>query len=114
LIAGIVVLAACSCLPMLVIGPPAYPLDWGHAILLVLIGATVAGSLRAVTRETQRLTERLRREAVHDDLTGLLNRRGWRDAACRELAQAARSQDSVGIAVVDLDDLKQINDSMGH
>ena len=50
------------------------------------------------------------REAVHDDLTGLLNRRGWRDAACRELAQAARSRDSVGIAVVDLDDLKQIND----
>jgi diguanylate cyclase (GGDEF)-like protein len=114
LIAGVVVLAACSCLPMLVIGPPAYPVDWGHATLLALIGATVAGSLRAVTRETQRLTERLRREAVHDDLTGLLNRRGWREAALRELAQAARSGTSIGVAVIDLDDLKQINDSMGH
>ena len=114
LIVGLAVLAACSCLPMLVIGPPAYPVDWGHAALLVLVGATVAGSLRAVTRETQRLTERLRREAVHDDLTGLLNRRGWREAAHRDLAQAKRSGTSLGVVVVDLDDLKQINDSMGH
>jgi diguanylate cyclase (GGDEF)-like protein len=114
LIAGLVVLTACSCLPMLAIGPPAYPLDWGHATLLVLVGATVAVSLRAVTRETQRLTQRLRREAVHDDLTGLLNRRGWRETAHRELAQAERSGTSIGVAAIDLDDLKQINDSMGH
>ena len=69
-----VVLAACSFLPMLLIGPPAYPVEWGHATLLVLIGSAVAGSLRTLSRETQWLTDRLRREAVIDDLTGLLNR----------------------------------------
>jgi diguanylate cyclase (GGDEF)-like protein len=114
LIAGLGVLAASSCLPMLLIGPPAYPIDWGHAALLILVGATVAGSLRAVTRETQVLTRRLRREAVHDDLTGLLNRRGWREAAHRELAQAERRGTPIAVAAIDLDDLKQINDSMGH
>ena len=39
LIAGAVVLALCSYLPMLVFGPPAYPVEWGHATLLVMVGA---------------------------------------------------------------------------
>ena len=46
--------------------------------MLVLVGITVAMALRALTRETQKLNERLRRDATVDDLTGLLNRRGWR------------------------------------
>jgi diguanylate cyclase (GGDEF)-like protein len=114
LIAGVAVLAACSYLPMLLFGSPAYPVDWGHATLLVLIGVTVAGSLRAVTREMQRLTRRLRQEAVIDDLTGLLNRRGWGYTARRELARAARTGDPVGLIVIDLDCLKHVNDTMGH
>jgi diguanylate cyclase (GGDEF)-like protein len=114
LAAGVLVLAACSYLPMLIVGPPAYPVDWGHATLLVMIGVTVAGSLRAVTREMRRLTSRLRQEAVMDDLTGLLNRRGWGHVARRELARAARAGSPVGLMVMDLDRLKQVNDTMGH
>jgi diguanylate cyclase (GGDEF)-like protein len=108
------ILAACSYLPMLIFGPPAYPVSWGHATLLVLVGVTVALALRALTRETQKLNERLRREATVDDLTGLLNRRGWREAAERELARAARDGGSVGLVVIDLDSLKEINDTRGH
>jgi diguanylate cyclase (GGDEF)-like protein len=114
LVVGLAVLAACSYLPMLIFGSPAYPIEWGHATLLVLIGGTVAGSLRAMTRETVRLTERLRQQAVTDALTGLLNRRGWTDAAQRELARAARSSGAAGLIMLDLDSLKQVNDSMGH
>jgi diguanylate cyclase (GGDEF)-like protein len=114
LIGGLVVLAASSCLPMLIVGPPAYPVDWGNAALLVFVGGTVAASLRAVTRETQRLTERLRREAVLDHLTGLFNRRGWNEAVHRELARSRRTGAPIGIVSVDLDDLKHVNDSMGH
>jgi len=114
LVTGVVVLAGCSYLPMLLIGPPAYPVDWGHATLLVMIGVTVAGSLRAVTREMRRLTTRLRQEAVIDDLTGLLNRRGWGHVARRELARAARAGAPIGLLVMDLDRLKQVNDTMGH
>jgi diguanylate cyclase (GGDEF)-like protein len=114
LIAGLVMLGACAYLPMLIFGPPAYPVEWGHATVLVLVGCAVAGSLRAVTRETQALSARLRGEAVEDDLTGLLNRRGWRDAGGRGLARAKRSGRPVGMLLLDLDNLKEINDTRGH
>jgi diguanylate cyclase (GGDEF)-like protein len=113
-VAMIALLAACSFLPMLLIGPPAYPVSWGHATLLVLIGATVAGSLRMAMRETRRLTERLRKEAVIDPLTGLLNRRGWELAAEQTLAQARRSGGFVSLIAFDLDEFKQLNDTLGH
>jgi diguanylate cyclase (GGDEF)-like protein len=114
LVVGMGVLAGCSYLPMLIFGPPAYPVEWGHATLLMLIGFSVAYSLRAVTRETQKLNARLVKEATVDDLTGLLNRRGWRMAAERELSRAARDGTSVGLLLLDLDSLKEINDTRGH
>jgi diguanylate cyclase (GGDEF)-like protein len=113
-LAMIAVLAACAYLPMLVVGAPAYPVRWGNATVLVLIGATVAGSLRMATRETIRLTDRLRREAVIDPLTGLLNRRGWEPAAERALEQARRIGSMVAIVTFDLDEFKQLNDAFGH
>ena len=114
LVAAGLVLAACSYLPMLVFGPPAYPVSWGHASLLVLIGGAVSGSLRTLSRETTRLTNRLRREAVVDDLTGLLNRRGWEVTARRELARASRAGMPVALVTMDLDGLKELNDAQGH
>lgn len=113
-LAMIAVLAGCAYLPMLVVGAPAYPVRWGNATVLVLIGATVAGSLRMATRETIRLTDRLRREAVVDPLTGLLNRRGWVPAAEHALEQARRIGSMVAIVTFDLDEFKQLNDSLGH
>jgi diguanylate cyclase (GGDEF)-like protein len=114
LAAGMGILAACSYLPMLIFGPPAYPVNWGHATLLVIVGITVAMAMRALTRETQKLNERLRRDATLDDLTGLLNRRGWREAAQRELARASREGTNVGLVLLDVDRLKEINDTRGH
>ncbi len=114
LIAGLVLLAACAFGPMLIFGSPAYPVSWGHACLLVIVGATVAGSLRALTREMQRLNRNLRRQATIDDLTGLLNRRGWRETAPRELARARRAGTPVALILMDLDSFKELNDSRGH
>ena len=111
---GLGLLAACSYLPMLIFGPPAYPVDWGQATLIVIVGASVALSLRALTRETVKLNERLMRDATIDDLTGLLNRRGWRMTAERELARARRDGTSIALVVLDLDRLKEINDTRGH
>ena len=114
LMGGMLVLAACCALPMVVIGAPAYPLSWDHAALLMLVGVTVAGSLRAVTRELGRLAQRFAQEAVVDDLTGLLNRRGWRYTAPRELARAARSGNPITLVTLDLDSFKELNDELGH
>jgi diguanylate cyclase (GGDEF)-like protein len=114
LVAGMVVLAACSALPMVLFGAPAYPHSWGHAALLTLVGVAVAGSLRAVTRELGTLAQRFAQEAVVDDLTGLLNRRGWRYTAPRELARAARSGNPITLVTLDLDNFKELNDELGH
>ena len=114
LLAGMLVLAACCALPMVLIGAPAYPVTWGHAALVTLVGVTVAGSLRAVTRELGTLAQRFAQEAVVDDLTGLLNRRGWRYTAPRELVRAARSGNPITLVTLDLDNFKELNDEQGH
>lgn len=112
--AGVGVLAACAFLPMLIIGPPDFPVSWGHAAIIVFVGVTVAGSLRLLVRETQILTSHLRRQAAVDDLTGLLNRRGWQEAADRELARSVRERQPISMLLLDLDAFKQVNDTLGH
>jgi hypothetical protein len=57
---------------------------------------------------------RLERIALHDDLTGLYNRRGWFALAEAELARAARQDRERVLMFVDLDGLKQVNDVLGH
>jgi diguanylate cyclase (GGDEF)-like protein len=74
----------------------------------------VAGALATSSRETWGLTAALREQAFLDDLTGLLNRRGWMEAAERELARARRADCQVGVVAIDLDGLKELNDTMGH
>src|SRR5579871_725939 len=58
--------------------------------------------------------EALRQQAMHDGLTGLLNRTAILGVLQQELARANRDNQSVSILMVDLDHFKQINDSLGH
>ncbi|MGA2455427.1 MAG: GGDEF domain-containing protein [Solirubrobacteraceae bacterium] len=60
------------------------------------------------------LSEALRREVGTDHLTGLLNRSGFLAAALRERSLANRTGAPLTIAVIDLDDFKQVNDRAGH
>ncbi len=52
--------------------------------------------------------------AVTDELTGLLNRRGFQDMLYRNLASATRHNETGVLAFIDLDEFKQINDTYGH
>ena len=61
-----------------------------------------------------RLRESLRAQAVRDSLTGLYNRRYMEQALEREVLRAARNGRSVGVIMLDLDHLKNFNDSHGH
>jgi diguanylate cyclase (GGDEF)-like protein len=54
------------------------------------------------------------REARTDFLTGLANRHEFDSFLRRELARAERFGDSLSLAMIDLDDLKLVNDSHGH
>ena len=57
------------------------------------------------------LVNRLVRE---DQLTGALNRRGLDDALEREAARAKRAGSCLCVALMDIDNFKNINDSFGH
>lgn len=52
--------------------------------------------------------------AKTDELTGLLNRRGFYDAVRRELQTSARHNETGVLAYIDLDEFKPINDTLGH
>ncbi|HVN13225.1 MAG TPA: GGDEF domain-containing protein [Kineosporiaceae bacterium] len=56
----------------------------------------------------------LRRQALHDPLTGLANRLLFTDRVEQALGVAARDGQPRAVVYVDLDDFKQINDRLGH
>jgi diguanylate cyclase (GGDEF)-like protein len=68
----------------------------------------------ALALENVRMQAELERLALHDPLTGLLNRRALDDRLAIELARARRTGEQLGFAMIDVDDFKQINDSRGH
>jgi diguanylate cyclase (GGDEF)-like protein len=74
----------------------------------------MAVTLWAAALVLSTVSARLRAQADRDALTGLLNRNGFRKAAQRELAIAARTGYPLTLAVVDLDDFKRVNDDHGH
>jgi len=61
-----------------------------------------------------RLRDSLRKQAIHDPLTGLYNRRYLDDALSREVRRAVRRDASFGIIMIDIDYFKQVNDQYGH
>lgn len=76
--------------------------------------AVVVGQRLSLALASLQLREVLRRESVRDPLTGLFNRRFLEEALERELSRASRSQDSVAVAICDLDRFKEFNDVFGH
>jgi diguanylate cyclase (GGDEF)-like protein len=80
----------------------------------VLVMAIAFGAV-ALLGARQR-TSLLREQAISrtDNLTGLLNGRGFYEAAANELARSSRYRHPLTLAYVDLDDFKGINDRFGH
>jgi diguanylate cyclase len=50
----------------------------------------------------------------HDQLTGALNRRGLEEAFEKETARAQRRQSTLCVALLDIDNFKKLNDTLGH
>jgi diguanylate cyclase (GGDEF)-like protein len=58
--------------------------------------------------------EAFRIRAMHDDLTGLLNRQAILEVLDREIARATRSRTALTVILADLDGFKAVNDTYGQ
>ncbi|MBE7731695.1 GGDEF domain-containing protein [Devosia faecipullorum] len=73
-----------------------------------ILSGTVA--LLFLSAMTMDMVDRLKAEANHDYLTGLLNRRGFESAIGKALLGNRHS----ALLIADIDDFKQVNDRFGH
>lgn len=95
----------------------------GHVIWAQLDVTALRGDTDAdlvVLAQVQDISERRRHEAqlielaVRDELTGLLNRRGLQRELERHVAEGRRYGATGALLVIDLDNFKDINDTLGH
>lgn len=70
-------------------------------------------SFRDIT-ERKRLEEQLLYQATHDNLTGLPNRIILHDRLDQAIIHAKQAHHCIGVLAFDLDNFKEINDSLGH
>jgi len=97
------------------------------AALLALTGAIGGLLIRAMSRRNAvenelRLTQQqllesnrqLERQAMHDALTGLANRRAFDQALAQEIRTAHRHGTPLALLMIDIDHFKRYNDTYGH
>ncbi|MEA2448874.1 MAG: hypothetical protein QOG63_806 [Thermoleophilaceae bacterium] len=53
-------------------------------------------------------------QAIRDPLTGVYNRRFFYEALQKELSRSDRAGSTASLVLVDVDDFKQVNDTLGH
>ncbi|WP_035725007.1 GGDEF domain-containing protein [Bradyrhizobium sp. ARR65] len=74
-------------------------------VAIVVLGILMIG---------ERSERRLRDLAMNDQLTGILNRRGFFEASAAQLARLSGKSREIAIALFDIDFFKAINDNYGH
>jgi diguanylate cyclase (GGDEF)-like protein len=89
--------------------------------LMEAAGAERRAELRSLLRRLsatvdhfEQRMEAAERESALDPLTGLANRRAWRNALRAAEERCRRGAEPAVVAVIDLDDFKEINDTRGH
>ncbi|MBM4320108.1 MAG: EAL domain-containing protein [Deltaproteobacteria bacterium] len=97
------------------------PLPDGKVVQLELTASTLCHRKRTIhsllvrdVSESRKAEKEIRFHAYHDALTRLPNRLLFEDRLRVALAQAQREQENLAIIFLDLDGLKEVNDSYGH
>jgi diguanylate cyclase (GGDEF)-like protein/PAS domain S-box-containing protein len=94
----------------------------GHPIFIEVSGRVVKENGQPVraegigrnTTDRHDLQEQLTYQAFHDSLTGLPNRALLLDRLSQALARSERDGSQVAVMLLDLDNFKLVNDSLGH
>jgi diguanylate cyclase (GGDEF)-like protein len=85
------------------------PFDTEDIALIELFGQLVGASIGNI-----KLFEEMERQATTDGLTGLVNHRTFYDLLEKELIRSRRYGGHISLIMVDIDNLKRINDTYGH
>src|SRR5439155_3236618 len=83
----------------------------GAVLNHIALTLTTIGLLVGWHEEAER---KLRLQADTDALTGLLNRRAWRERALHAFELARRRGEALAVLMIDIDHFKRINDEAGH
>ncbi len=96
----------------------------GRQVVWVMVSASLvrdrSGRPLYCIRQVQDIEERKRYEGElgylveHDALTGLLSRRGFVRALGQEIAEVRRYGGTTSVLFLDIDDFKNVNDTLGH
>lgn len=85
--------------------------EWGEDYLM---GLRLLAQMLGSALQSRALARKMEALAFHDSLTGLPNRKLLQDRLESALARAQRHARTLLVAMVDLDDFKQVNDQHGH
>ena len=87
---------------------------WFNLRITPLVGPAKAAAIHVNVTAAKRTEHGLEHRCLHDPLTGLPNRTLLDDRLEQAFAAAARTRRLVGVAFLDLDHFKGVNDSLGH
>ena len=85
------------------------PFDANERDVFVYLLGQAAASIENIS-----LHELVSEQAVTDDLTGLSNKRRFRELLEKEAARAERFGHELSLLMLDIDDFKRVNDTHGH
>ncbi len=95
--------------------------DTGYTVTLLqayigIVASTtlILASASSELKNREAVEAELRRQALHDPLTGLPNRLFLASRLEEEMERASQGQAIAALCVVDIDDFKRVNDSFGH
>ena len=82
-----------------------------YSVLMLLNGALMSLYLQT---NIKRYASTIEKMAVHDIMTGMLNRRGYMEQAPAVMEEARKQQKTFALLSMDMDHMKKINDEYGH
>ena len=85
-----------------------------HFNFLTVPAGYIGMSMFIILMMTSDISAKMKKMATHDELTGLLNRRGFNEYGERAFAAASRSGAPLSVIMTDIDRFKFINDKYGH